>query len=60
MISARMRGPVSYAAGTEHARVLAVRQTGPPGPLKPRLLERVRETVRARHYSRRTEKAYVP
>ena len=26
---------------------------------KPRLLDRIREAVRARHYSRRTEKAYV-
>jgi integron integrase len=31
--------------------------TGPPPP--PRLLERVRDTLRARHFSRRTEKAYV-
>jgi integron integrase len=30
-----------------------------PGPQKPRLLERLREAIRARHYSRRTEKAYV-
>ena len=28
------------------------------GP-KPRLLDRVRETIRIRHYSRRTEKAYI-
>ncbi len=26
---------------------------------KPRLLDRVREAIRARHYSRRTAKAYV-
>jgi len=26
---------------------------------KPKLLDRVRHAVRARHYSRRTEKAYV-
>ncbi|HKB40797.1 MAG TPA: integron integrase [Gemmataceae bacterium] len=32
---------------------------GPGGPPKPRLLDRVREAVRSRHYSRRTEKAYV-
>ena len=36
-----------------------VREAGPVGAPKPRLLDRVRETVRARHYSRRTEKAYV-
>jgi site-specific recombinase XerD len=34
--------------------------TWPPcGPPPPRLLDRVRDTIRARHYSRRTEKAYV-
>jgi hypothetical protein len=38
---------------------LAVHQTGPAGAPKPRLLNRVREAIRARHYSRRTEKAYV-
>jgi len=26
---------------------------------KPRVLDRVRDAIRARHYSRRTEKAYV-
>ena len=30
-----------------------------PGPPKPRLLDRVRAALRIRHYSRRTEKAYV-
>ncbi len=38
---------------------LAVRETAPPQAPKPRLLDRVREAVRARHYSRRTEKTYV-
>src|SRR5436309_2241487 len=28
-------------------------------PRRPRLLDQVRQVVRARHYSRRTEKAYV-
>jgi len=32
---------------------------GPPAPQQPRLLDRVRAALRARHYSRRTEKAYV-
>lgn len=31
----------------------------PDGPKQPRLLDRVRDAIRARHYSRRTEKAYV-
>ena len=30
-----------------------------PPPAKPRLLDRVREAIRARHYSLRTEEAYV-
>jgi integrase-like protein len=37
----------------------AVRGTGPEGLPKPRLLDRVRQAIRARHYSRRTEKAYI-
>jgi hypothetical protein len=36
-----------------------VRETNQTGPPKPRLLDRVREAIRTRHYSRRTEKAYV-
>jgi len=38
--------------------MLAVRETSASYP-KPRLLDRVRDAIRARHYSRRTEKAYV-
>src|SRR5467141_2264921 len=38
--------------------MLAVRETPASYP-RPRLLDRVRDAVRARHYSRRTEKAYV-
>jgi integrase len=34
-------------------------ETGPSDPPKPRLLDRVRQAISARHYSRRTEKAYV-
>ena len=37
---------------------LTVRET-PPAVPRPRLLDRVRAAVRARHYSRRTEKTYV-
>jgi hypothetical protein len=36
-----------------------VRETGAASAPKPRLLDRVREALRARHYSRRTEEAYV-
>jgi integrase-like protein len=40
-------------------RALALRQAEPPTARQPRLLDRVRQAVRARHYSRRTEKAYI-
>jgi hypothetical protein len=51
---------MSYPASPEGAvDALAVREVGPVGAPKPRLLDRVREAIRARHYSRRTEKAYV-
>jgi integron integrase len=33
--------------------------TPPPEPPKPRLLDQVRAAIRARHYSRRTEKSYI-
>ncbi len=36
-----------------------VREASPPAPRPPRLLDRVSEAIRSRHYSRRTEKAYV-
>jgi len=50
---------VAYATpGEESSAALAVRETAPPQAPKPRLLDRVREAVRARHYSRRTEKTY--
>jgi hypothetical protein len=51
---------VSYPALSPHAQTLWVaRETGPADSPRPRLLDRVREAIRARHYSRRTEKAYV-
>ena len=55
------KGSLSYtpAAADAAPRLLAVRETGPGGPAKPRLLDRVRQAISARHYSRRTEKAYV-
>jgi hypothetical protein len=39
--------------------LLVVKETTLPTPKPPRLLDQVRQAVRARHYSRRTEKAYV-
>ena len=41
------------------ARPFVVRETTPVTPAKPRFLDRVRAALRARHYSRRTEEAYV-
>ena len=48
---------VAYQSESERAP--AMREAEPPLVRQPRLLDRVRQTVRARHYSRRTEKAYV-
>jgi hypothetical protein len=60
MVPSRQSHPISYSASPEGAfTALAVREIGPTGAPKPRLLDRVREAIRARHYSRRTEKAYV-
>src|SRR5262249_62031966 len=59
------------AVGAPHSYPIAVtytlaRETSPVareatslGPRPPRLLDRVRQAVRARHYSRRAEKTYV-
>ncbi len=61
MVTVQWQSPVWCAAAMDVARVpaLAVRETGQAGPPKPRLLDRVRDAIRTRHYSRRTEKAYV-
>jgi Phage integrase, N-terminal SAM-like domain len=48
-----------YAVEAGSARPLSVRESVPPVLAKPRLLDRVREALRVRHYSRRTEEAYV-
>src|SRR5436190_18540816 len=40
-------------------RSLVFHEAGPVEPTKPRLLDRVRATARLRHYSGRTEGAYV-
>jgi integron integrase len=60
MVTPRQSPLISYPASPEGAFTApAVCEVGPAGVPKPRLLDRVRETIRARHYSRRTEKAYV-
>ena len=50
---------VPYPVDREGRATLAVREARPPDAPKPRLLDRVREALRARYYSRRTEQAYV-
>ena len=60
MVTLRSSRSISYPARPEDALIaLAVREAGPAGAPKPRLLDRVRAATRARHYSLRTEKAYV-
>ena len=49
--------PASVADVRLPARAFLVRETTPVTPPKPRLLDRVRAALRARHYSRRTEEA---
>jgi integron integrase len=44
-----------YPPRGDHAAALVVRESAP----KPKLVDQVRQRIRARHYSRRTEKAYV-
>jgi integron integrase len=60
-IAIRSNGQISYpflSAGAFTAG-LAVREFGQAGAPKPRLLDRVREAIAAKHYSHRTEKAYI-
>ncbi len=61
MVALRSSRRFSYptSAGRAPAATLCVREAGPADAPKPRLLDRVRAAIRARHYSLRTEKAYV-
>jgi hypothetical protein len=59
MGQSRLMETLVYAVEASGARPLAVRESVPPVLLKPRLLDRVREALRVRHYSPRTEEAYV-
>ena len=54
MVLLRSLRPLAYVAD---ARVLVAREATPPAPPRPRLLDRVRHAIRARHLSRRTEDA---
>jgi len=46
-------------AGGEGLATSSIQGHGLPEPPKPRLLDRVRQALRARHMSRRTEEAYA-
>ena len=62
MASVALRSTCSFSyptAAESSALAFAFRvgEADPTGARKPRLLDRVRAAIRARHYSRRTEKA---
>jgi integron integrase len=61
-VALRSSRSFSYPTAAESSALafaLRVGEADPTGAPKPRLLDRVRAAIRARHYSRRTEKAYV-
>ena len=62
MASVALRSSRSFSYPTvseSSALALRVGEADPPGAPKLRLLDRVRAAIRAKHYSRPTEKAYV-
>ena len=61
-VALRSSRSFSYPTASESSALacpLRVGEADPTGAPKPRLLDRVRAAIRARHYSRRTEKTYV-
>ena len=60
MVATEPRATLRYATVSCRARRgWLAREAGPPAPPEPRLLDRVRAALRARHGSRRTEEVYV-
>lgn len=55
----RTEPAVRYPMAAGFVRMLGVREAPPPVAGKPRFLDSVRSALRTRHYSRRTEEAYV-
>ena len=58
-VASPLRKYPTLPAGGDRRAPWACRESDPPEPPKPRLLDRVRQALRARHMSRRTEEAYV-
>jgi len=54
MALARVTRPAAYPP-PDRGRMLMAREAPTPAAPKPKLLDRVREVLRTRHYSRRTE-----
>jgi integron integrase len=54
-----MVATIRYEVLAEHGRARVFRESALPPAPKPKLLDQVRQRIRARHYSPRTEKAYV-
>ena len=62
MVGVHRNPPLLYVVASEGSRrgsVSVVHETSPAGQSKLRLLDRVRAALRTRHYSTRTEEAYV-
>jgi integron integrase len=61
MVALQPTRPLRYPTLHQQAgaATLAVREIDPSATPRPRLLDRVRDAIRARRYSRRTEKTYV-
>ena len=59
MALARAIRPIHYSVLSGGGRALVARESRAPEAPKPRLLDRVREAIRAKHYSPQTEKTYV-
>src|SRR6266480_680888 len=60
MVATEPHATLRYATVSCRARRgWLAREAGPPAPPEPRLLDRVRAALRARHGSRRTEEVYV-
>ena len=59
MAHARVTRPTEYSLLSPGGPMLVAREPPAPEAPKRRLLDRVREALRTRHYSRRTEEAYI-